>query len=228
MYDSLREVGNEAVKCVLFHLEEVSKFDRVKDLPYSSLDTIVQSNELRCSEKVVLDVICNWLLHHPEVTKDEHEHLIAQCRHVLITSQDVDILHTYKDVIGNDHALNMSTEMLKYTNDQKKRCLESNKWNTPRGIKCLVSVGGSNNSSICSSLTAITLKNEFGKKLDFKKRMSYPCTKTVVVTKGHCLFMIGGSTGVHFISNTIVNYVHCYDSVSDIWTVLSPMLTARV
>ncbi len=128
VYDALREVGNEAVKCVLFHLEEVAKFGRVKDLPYSLLDTIVQSNEPRCSEKVVLDVICNWLLHHPEVTKEEHEHLIAQCRrHGLITSQDVDILHTHKDVIGKDHALNMYSEMLKHATDQKKRCLQSSK-----------------------------------------------------------------------------------------------------
>ncbi len=57
--------------------------------------------------------------------------------------------------------------------------------------------------------------------------MTYPCAKTAVVTKGNCLFMIGGNINVEFSSKTIVNYVHCYDSVSDIWTVLSPMLTTR-
>ncbi len=222
----LDEVWGECIRCTFLHFDLIAVNDSYLGLPYHILETLVQSDEVRCEEKNVLDVVLKWLMHHPDVTETEQVKLFGHIRHGLISSQDEDVQEMYQTLNNNNNLGGILNEM--HPTYIREQYLNAEKWNHPRGPLCLVAVGGNLVFGICNTITAVTMERdlETGIKTIFQKELSHPISHTAVVVRGHFMYVIGGSSGGPA-KPKAENTVSCYDSIHDTWNTKVPMTFAR-
>lgn len=230
---TLKDVQAKAEQFFYKYFKDMCNTEKFLELPFSIVEGLLDSDELCCDEKNVLEATCNWVKANPDTPDSDRDKLVKNLRYGLLSCKDMDVLRCNQDTLGQENAAQLRENMLEFFMDPRNQPLKAGKFSRPRGPICLVTVGGTNVvSDVDRHMNIFPLDAYFEDEVDYpieaclQTALPGPRTQTLVVTLGNYLFVIGGKCSEGLMLNVEAS-IHRYDVLQGYWTQLTSMATAR-
>lgn len=224
---TLIDIRNKTRTFIFENFVVISKMVKFADLPIDDFISILDSDDVQCSERTIIKTLCKWLKKHGDITEEDRTKLVNLVRYVLLTEADIRILEENEIILGKENVKRVHSILLKFFMSTYSKPLEAGKFSRPRGPTCLVYVSGDGYGKVEDVLGIIPLKGSEPKHDSiFYDELVVPCTKACVVTKGNFMFILGGKFATHS-TEFPMSKVHRYNPVSQSWITLASMMNPR-
>jgi len=214
---------------VLKNFDIVTKHNSLGQLPLEMLMEILRSNDLDCcSEKSVVDCIVNYLrTSNEELSKEKMGKLVTSLRYGLLHTDDLESLNGLSSYIGNETAMKMQTDIVRYERYEYLRPFISPKSFAPRCPPHVVILGGvfatfldnGRQYTLYDECIALNMMKDCDRKDNFNMKLPKALFGFEAVCVGNFIFIFGGILA----SKLAQNSVYRFDMSKQTWLNLANM-----